>query len=319
MAVSLNRRRHFSFGGSIVVLLAWLGVVRFRVSKFYCLVLTVVLPFLLLPTKFAYAHHPANQGGPDGLAAIRSLGPDGGRALSRILVMNEFMTGRQPDQTGYQLYQMSLTGEYAPIREFSMGLQLPIQGLIEEENESFGLGDIQLFLQYTPRKKRNPERVWSFALNSRLPTHSIQSSFDIGRSWSIAPSGMFTWSYRYFYWQALLSTMFESRPAGMAYDGMFGAQVGVALFQRKLTLGAGSMNAIRIFNVCTEVDGSQAFCQRNRVTEIEREPGSFRSLMLVNLSYNYRSWGAIQALLRVPVTRKRDFDVAVGLGAQFMF
>ncbi|MGH1347491.1 MAG: hypothetical protein ACRBN8_38385 [Nannocystales bacterium] len=266
----------------------------------------------------ARAHHVPGHGASEGVRNLNSLGGGSGQATSRLMLLQEYSrnsTSLNPATT----YNTSLLGEYAPHPWISLGAQAPV--LIVDEDSAprkVGYGDTRAFFRLTPHADKLIHRVVTTGVNISVPTRSLRFEADPGRGWTVSPMVMFTRTHLRTYWQVMLLGTAEHRPAGTAFDVTASGQVGYRAFG-KLGLSLGALADVRVANLCAEVGGGSSYCSGNRATETERQVGSVRIAHLSGVSYSFASWGLLAANLQLPVTPKRDFNVAGSLSVQFQF
>ncbi len=279
--------------------------------------IALVAAFALLPTA-ARAHHVPGHGASEGVRNLNSLGGGSGQATSRLMLLQEYSrntTSLNPATT----YNTSILGEYAPHPWVSVGLQAPL--LVVDEDAAprkIGYGDTRAFVRLTPHADKLIHRVVTTGINVSVPTRTLTFEADPGRIWTVSPMAMFTRTHLRAYWQLMALGTFERRPAGTAIDGTISAQIGYRAFGQ-LGLGVGALADVRLANFCAQVGGGSEFCTGNRATETEREVGALRMAHLTAISYSFSSWGMLAANLQLPLTPKRDFDVAGSLSIQAQF
>jgi hypothetical protein len=273
---------------------------------------------VLLVPALARAHHVPGHGASEGVRNLNSLGGGAGQATSRVMLLHEFSrntTSLNPATT----FNTSLLGEYAPHPWLSFGLQAPL--LVVDEDAAprkVGYGDTRAFIRLTPHAEKLVHRVVTTGVNMSFPSRTLRFEADPGKSWTVSPMVMFTRTHLRTYWQVMALGTVERRPAGTAIDATFSGQVGYRAWG-KVGLGIGALADIRVANFCAQVGGGSEYCSGNRATETEREVGAVRLTHLTNLSYSYATWGMVSASLQLPLSPKRDFDVAGSLSAQFQF
>jgi hypothetical protein len=278
----------------------------------------VFLLALAIP-RFAWAHHTPGHSGSEGVRNLNSLGNRGGKALSRILILNDF--GWQPTAfTPGLRNETSVLGEYAPVSSFSFGAQAPL--LIVDEIDrptKVGYGDTRAFVRFTPNADKLVHRTLTFNLGASFPTRTVHVTIDPGRVWSATPSVIFTRTYGDWYWQAIGLGSVETRPAGIALDFSAGGQAGGRLADGKLALGGGVIMDVRAANFCASPDGPIAYCSTSRAGEHAREPGSIRATAIANGSVLVHPKVLLLFGVQVPFTVKRDVDLGLTLGLQVLF
>jgi len=273
---------------------------------------------LALVPSVARAHHVPGHGASEGVRNLNSLGGGSGQATSRVMLLQEYSrntTSLNPATT----YNTSLLGEYAPHPWVSLGLQAPL--LVVDEDAAprkVGYGDTRAFVRLTPHADKLIHRVVTTGINVSFPSRTLRFEADPGKSWTVSPMAMFTRTHLRTYWQVMVLGTMEKRPAGTALDMTASGQVGYRAWG-KLGLGVGALADVRVANFCAKVGGGSEYCSGNRATETEREVGAVRLAHLSSISYSFRSWGMLAANLQLPLTPKRDFDVAGSLSVQFQF
>ncbi len=266
----------------------------------------------------AAAHHVPGHGASEGVRNLNSLGGGSGQATSRVMLLQEYSrntTSLNPATT----YNTSLLGEYSPHPWVSFGVQTPL--LIVDEDAAprkVGYGDTRAFIRLTPHADKLIHRVVTAGINVSVPTRTLRFEADPGKSWTVSPMAMFTRTHMRTFWQVMALGTAERRPAGTAFDLTGSAQVGYRAWG-KLGFGVGVLADVRIANFCAKVGGGSEFCSGNRATETNREVGSVRLAHLTSLSYSFSSWGMLAANVQLPLSPKRDFDVAGSLSMQFQF
>jgi hypothetical protein len=275
--------------------------------------------FVLLGARLAQAHHVPGHGSSEGVRSINSLGNRGGKAASRVLLLDEF--GWQPTaRTPGLRNELSLLGEYAPIPAFSFGAQLPFAILDEAGRPpSVGYGDTRAFVRFTPHADKLIHRTLTFNLAASFPTRTVRISVDPGRVWSVTPSMIFTRTYGEWFWQVLTFASVETRPAGLALDFSLGGQAGGKFADGRVALGGGVVIDARAANWCARPNDTRVLCDMNRPGETDREPGSIRATALATGSINLDERWSVIFGVQVPFTVKRDFDLGFSAGVQAAF
>ncbi len=272
----------------------------------------------LFASGVARAHHVPGHGASEGVRNLNSLGGGSGQATSRVMVLQEASrntTSLNPATT----YNTSLLGEYAPHPWVSVGLQAPL--LVVDEvaaPRKVGYGDTRAFVRLTPHADKLVHRVVTAGLNVSVPTRTLRFQADPGRLWTVSPMVIFTRTHQRAYWQLMGLATVENRPAGTAFDVTASGQVGYRAWG-KLGLSVGAIADLRVANLCAQVGGGAAYCSGNRATETRREVGALRVAHLSGVSYSFASWGLLAANLQLPLSPKRDFDVAGSLSVQVQF
>ena len=273
---------------------------------------------LALVPSVASAHHVPGHGASEGVRNLNSLGGGAGQATSRVMILEEYSrnsTSLNPAST----YNTSLLGEYAPHPWLSFGVQAPL--LVVDEDAAprkVGYGNTRAFIRLTPHAEKLIHRVLTTGVAVSLPTRTLRFEADPGNVWTVSPMVMFTRTHLRTYWQVMGLTTLEQRPAGTAIDVTASGQVGYRAWG-KLGLGVGALVDVRVANFCAQVGGGERYCSGNRATEIQRHVGATRLAHLTSLSYNFAPWGMLSANLQLPLTPKRDFDIAGSLSVQVQF
>jgi hypothetical protein len=275
--------------------------------------------FALLGARVAAAHHVPGHGSSEGVRSINSLGNRGGKAGTRVLLLDEF--GWQPTaRTPGLRNELSLLGEYAPVPAFSFGAQFPFSVVDEVGRPPIaGYGDTRVFVRFTPHADKLIHRTLTFNLTASIPTRTYQVTIDPGRVWSVTPSMIFTRTYGEWFWQVLTFASVETRPAGLALDFSLAGQAGGKFADGRVALGGGVLVDVRGVNWCASPDGTRAACLTSRPGEYLREPGSVRATALATGAVNLNERWAMIFSVQVPFTVKRDFDLGVSTGVQAAF
>lgn len=274
----------------------------------------------VLPGRAA-AHHVPGHGASEGVRTINSLNGAGGRANTRLMVMNEFIYtgfGLNPGLTD----SLSLFGEWAPKPWLSMGVQAPLLMFRAEDTQGktkVGYGDTRVQLRFTPHARKLIHRVVTLGLNASLPTRTVRFTVDPGPIVAFAPYVVFTRTYTRWYWQVLGLSTIEHRRAGTAIDLGVSGQVGARLAEGKVNLGFGALVDTRAVTWCALPGGGQEFCAGNRAGELYRELGVVRGTALVAAAYNFSKRASIVGSFLLPITAKRDYTLGWSLGAQVFF
>lgn len=278
----------------------------------------VVLAAVLLWPCAARADHVPGHGASEAVRSLNSLGGGSGAASSRILVLQEFSrTSRSltPNRT----YTTSILGEYAPHPWFSFGAQVPMLVVDEDrERARVGLGNLRVVTRVTLHADKLYHHVLSFGVNATFPTRTVRFSVDPGKTWVEAPYVVFTRNYRRAFWQVFATTPIETRPAGTAIDISAAAQGGYRFWGR-LAPSAGVLATVRAATWCRDPSGDAKICKGGRVTEIERSMGTTIVAATFGLSWAFTRWGMLAGTVQVPLTPRRDFDVAGSLSFQASF
>jgi hypothetical protein len=274
---------------------------------------------VLLGARPAQAHHVPGHGSSEGVRSINSLGNRGGKASTRVLLLDEL--GWQPTSPTPGLRnELSVLGEYAPVPAFSFGAQFPFTVIDEAGRPPIaGYGDTRAFIRYTPHADKLIHRTLTFNLAASFPTRTVRVSVDPGRVWSVTPSMIFTRTYGDWFWQVLSFASVETRPAGVALDVSLGAQAGGKFAGGRIALGGGVLVDARAINWCAQPDGTRIVCIESRAGEHQREPGSLRAAALATGAINFDARWSMIFGVQVPFTVKRDFDLGLSAGVQASF
>lgn len=274
---------------------------------------------VLLGARPAQAHHVPGHGSSEGVRSINSLGNRGGKASTRVLLLDEL--GWQPTSPTPGLRnELSVLGEYAPVPAFSFGAQFPFTVIDEAGRPPIaGYGDTRAFIRYTPHADKLIHRTLTFNLAASFPTRTVRVSVDPGRVWSVTPSMIFTRTYGDWFWQVLSFASVEIRPAGVALDLSLGAQAGGKFAGGRVALGGGVLVDARAINWCAQPDGTRIVCIESRAGEHQREPGSLRAAALATGAINFDARWSMIFGVQVPFTVKRDFDLGLSAGVQASF
>lgn len=295
----------------------------------------------LAPTT-ARAHHVPGHAASESARNLDGLLGGSAVAQSRLgLFGNYALAGPRRVASPGHTAALSLLGEYAPHPAVSFGVTVPwvfVQPIAEPVADGGGagelvqgLGDTRVSIRVTPHARKLVHRVMTFGVDVTTPTRSFAMPSDPGRTWIVSPSVNFTRSYRHAYWQVLGLASAETRPAGTAVDLSAGAMAGWR-FDGGAAVSAGAVVDVRVAAWCQAPGGSGAeYCARGRATEIERPSGATRAHARVTASWGrspaqkgpddrrarpgVRVFGSVQ----VPVTPRRDFDVAASAGTQVSF
>lgn len=276
---------------------------------------------LLLAPAIARAHHVPGHGASEGVRTINSLNGAGGRANTRLLLINEFV------YTGFGLNpgtmdSLSIVGEYAPRPWLSMALQAPLLMFRAADTNGetrVGYGDTRVQLRFTPHAGKLIHRVFTAGLNASIPTRTVRFTVDPGPIVAIAPYAVFTRTYMTWYWQTLAISAVDIRRAGVAIDFGVSGQVGARLAGGKVNLGFGLLLDTRLAAWCASPEGGREFCPGNRAGELFRELGTFRGTGLMAVAYNFHRRGSLVGSVQVPFTRIRDYTIGWSLGLQMFF
>lgn len=283
--------------------------------------LALAIPLALaLAAPAARAHHVPGHGASEGVRNINSLGGRGGRAQTRLLVLDEIVYARgglNPSVAN----TTSIFGEYAPIPALSLAVQAPFLVVhdLGGSGARVGYGDTRVQLRVTPHAQRLIHRVVTLGLSASLPTRTLRLAVDPGPVTSIAPNILFTRTYDRQFWQLMGLAVVDRRRAGTALDLTLGGQAGTRLGDGKTTLGVGALFDLRLANFCADPSGGAAFCTTTRPGEDDRPVGAARALVLVTAARAIGRRGHILTSVQAPLTTRADFTVAGSVGAQISF
>lgn len=269
----------------------------------------------------AAAHHVPGHGASEGVRTINSLNGAGGRANTRLMVLNEFTWtsfGLNPGTTD----SLSLLGEWSPKPWMSAAVQAPLLMFRAQDTDGatrVGYGDTRVQLRFTPHARKLIHRVMTLGLNASIPTRTVKFTVDPGPIVAFAPYVVFTRTYEKWYWQVLGISTIEHRRAGTAIDVGASGQVGARLAGGKLNLGFGALIDTRALTWCALPGGGSEFCTGNRAGELFRELGVVRGTALAALAWNFNKRAALVGSFQLPITAKRDYTLGWSLGAQVFF
>ncbi len=272
-------------------------------------------------TTSVHAHHVPGHGASESVRTINSLSGSGGRAFSRLLLLNEFVYtgfGLNPGITN----EISVLGEWAPKPAFSVGVQAPL--LLFRSADTMGqtragYGNTRVQLRYTPHASKLIHRVFTVGTNVSLPTRTVRFTVDPGPTWGIAPYAVFTRTYDVLFWQILGLGNIDIRRAGVAVDLSASAQFGGRFLNNKLSPGAGFLVDTRILNFCAEPGGGHKFCRGSRAGEEDRGIGAVRGQAVATLAYTFVPRANLIGSVQLPLTVRRDFSLGWSLGIQGFF
>jgi len=277
--------------------------------------------------QIAAAHHTPGHGASEGVRNINSIGGTGGKAMSRLLVLNETYYTGQGLNPGVN-ETLSVYGEYAPVPAFSMGVQLPFAVAAFADDDyrpRAGLGDTRLAFRVTPHASKLIHRVFTTGLNLSLPTRTVRYRVDPGRVFQVSPYVIFTRTYELLYWQAIGMGVLDHRPAGVAVDLSVGGQIGSKLRGGKMTLGVGALADIRVSNWHAQPGGGYEFSTSTRPGEglpassDERKIGALRMLGMIAMSIQTGKKTMLTASIQAPFTSLQDFSFGATVGFQILF
>lgn len=282
-------------------------------------VLGAVALVLALPA-IARAHHAPGHGASEGIRAANSLAGRSARATERVMLLEELSAPTdQPGGAASLQSTTSLVGSVLLHPWFSLGAQLPWVVVNEagKSGATTGYGDTTLEAIVTPYGDWLRHRVPSFGVRVNLPTRSFELAADPGKTYAASPFAAFTRRYESFYWQAVLLSTFETRPAGWAWDLSAGFSAGYEVAPG-LSFSLGSWVDTRVLAYCKHADGTSSYCEQGRVTERERPTFATRAYGLFNAAYAIGAF-QLQAGVQLPLTPKRDFAYAGFLSAEWSF
>lgn len=272
----------------------------------------------LAPT-LAKAHHVPGHGSSEGVRSINSLGNRGGKAGSRVMLLDEIAWQPTAMVPGLR-NELSLLGEYGPVPAFSFGGQFPFTVIDEASSPPIaGYGDTRAFVRITPHADKLIHRTLTLNLTASFPTRTVRFVVDPGRVWSVTPSLIFTRTYGDWFWQTITLASVETRPAGLALDLSVGGQAGGKFADGRVALGGGVLLDVRAANWCARPGNELESCMTSRAGEIQREPGSIRATAVATGSINLDPRWSLILGVQVPFTVKRDFDLGATAGVQAVF
>ncbi|HEU5077174.1 MAG TPA: hypothetical protein VFU02_23445, partial [Polyangiaceae bacterium] len=271
-------------------------------------------------SAMAQAHHAPGHGASEGIRAANSLAGRSARATERLMLLEE-LSAPTDQPGGAQSLQSttSLVGSVLLHPWFSLGAQLPWV-VVNESSKSTattGYGDTTLEAIVTPYGDWLRHRIPSFGVRVSLPTRSFELVADPGKTYAASPFAAFTRRYESAYWQAVLLSTLETRPAGWAWDMSSGLSVGYEV-SPGLSLALGTWVDVRLLAYCKNTAGSSSYCEEGRVTERERETFATRAYGLLNAAYTIGAF-QLQAGAQLPFTEKRDFLYSGFLSAEWSF
>lgn len=266
----------------------------------------------------AWAHHAPGHAASESVRNLSTLGVGAAAVQTRVMVFEEVSwtsTGFNPGMVS----TTSLLGEVTVHPWVSVGLVAPVVvAKTADASARVGYGDTRFMLRVTPHADKLVHRVVTAGVNVSVPTRSIRFVVDPGPIVSVAPYVLFTRTYGRPFWQVAALSTLEHRPAGLAWDVHASFQAGIRTRVGFMaTLGA--LADLRALNVCAVPRGRDVVCKGSRATEIEREIGSLRVAQSYGVAWQFRRDLMVSALLVVPMTRRRDFDVLATVGVQASF
>ena len=213
----------------------------------------------------------------------------------------------------------SLLGSLLVHPWLSLGAQFPWVVLQEtgKSDVTTGYGDTTFEAILTPYADWLEHRVASFGIRATLPTRTFELQADPGKTTAVSPFAAFTRRYDAAYWQVVLLSTLETRPAGWAWDMSGGASVGYE-FGTGFSLGLGAWVDTRMLAYCKTPEGTSEYCEEGRATEQERPTLATRGYALLNATYSIGAF-QLQAGAQLPFTPKRDFLYSGFLGAAWAF
>ena len=285
-----------------------------------CTLAAGVMACLLALAGAARAHHSPGHGASEGIRAANSLAGRSARATERVMLLEELSAPTdQPGGVSSLTSTTSLVGSVLVHPWVSLGAQLPWVVMDEagKSSTTTGYGDTTLEAIVTPYGDWLRHRVPSFGLRVSLPTRTFELEADPGKSYAASPFAAFTRRYESAYWQAVLLSTLETRPAGWAWDMSAGLSAGYELAPG-LSLSLGAWVDTRMLAVCEAADGSSNYCEEGRVTERERPTYATRGYALFNAAYAIGAF-QLQAGVQLPFTPKKDFLYSGFLSAEWAF
>ena len=268
----------------------------------------------------ALGHHAPGHGASEGIRAANSLAGRSARATERVMLLEELSAPTdQPAGAASLQSTTSLVGSVLLHPWFSLGAQLPWVVLNEagKSGATTGYGDTTLEAIVTPYGDWLRHRVPSFGVRVSLPTRSFELESDPGKTYAASPFAAFTRRYESLYWQAVLLSTLETRPAGWAWDMSAGLSAGYEVLPG-LSLSLGGWVDTRVLAYCEAADGTSSYCKQGRVTERERPTGATRAYGLLNTAYAIGAF-QLQAGAQLPLTPKRDFEYSGFLSVEWAF
>lgn len=268
----------------------------------------------------ALAHHAPGHGASEGIRAANSLAGRSARATERVMLLEEVSAPTdQPGGVASLQSTTSLVGSVLLHPWFSVGAQLPWVVVNEpgKSTATTGYGDTTLEVIVTPYGDWLRHRVPSFGVRVSLPTRSFELQSDPGKTYAVSPFAAFTRRYEQFYWQAVLLSTLEARPAGWAWDMSAGLSAGYEVVPG-LSFSLGGWVDTRLLAYCEAPDGTASYCAEGRVTERERPTFATRAYGMLNAAYAIGAF-QLQVGAQLPVTPKRDFSYAGSLSAEWSF
>jgi len=268
----------------------------------------------------ALAHHAPGHGASEGIRAANSLAGRSARATERLMLLEELSAPTdQPGGVASLQSSTSLLGSLLVHPWLSLGAQFPWV-VVQESGKAdvtTGYGDTTLEAILTPYAEWLEHRVASFGFRASLPTRTFELQADPGKTASVSPFAAFTRRYAEVYWQVVLLSTLETRPAGWAWDMSGGASAGYE-FGSGLSFALGGWVDTRMLAYCKTPAGSLEYCEEGRATEQERSTLATRGYALLNAAYSIDAF-QLQAGVQLPVTPKRDFLYSGFLGAAWAF
>lgn len=276
----------------------------------------------------AHGHHSPGHSASEGIRTLYTLGMRAPRATQRVLLLTEAARATsEPSLNPATIYTTSVLVSLRPLPWFSAGVQAPVT-LIDEQApgvaSKFGYGDTRLELRLTPHAERHTEPgaerggVLTFGLNASFPTRTVRFEVDPGPLWSWSPLVAYARSYEAWSWQAMVLAPIEHRRAGTAFEA-----TAALLFDYRLldpwTVSAGSVVDVRLASLCALPRGGSEWCAEGRSTERSRGNGSTRAYLTAGSGVVLGEAWTASLSVQVPVTARRDFDVAGGVGVEARF
>lgn len=284
--------------------------------------LAVAFGFVSFAAAGAHAHHAPGHGPSESIRTLNGFSGRAPRAVQRALLLSEVVRSTaEPNLNAATIYTLSGLVSVQPHPWLSVGLQAPLT-VVDEDAPGVatksGYGDTRLELRLTPHGDKLVHRVLTLGINASFPTRTVRYQVDPGPLWAFAPLVAFTRSYDQLSWQAVLLAPLEHRRAGTALDasGAFIVQYRVL---RPWSWALGALVDVRAASLCALPGGGQAWCREGRVTELDRETGATRGYVTAGTGVEIAEAWTLSASVQVPVTPRRDFDLAGSVGVEGRF
>jgi hypothetical protein len=284
---------------------------RFRPSP---VLLFIVLS--LLPLRVS-AHHNAGGGQGESQRKLGTLGSDAAQRSRAAIVLGASRSTSEPtlnpatNATAAAVLNLRLHS-----RCFA-GLELPFILVAEDgaDQVEAGYGDTRLGGHCVIVQPRPGRVALSGGVDVSLPTRTVHYSTDPGAQWVVSPNFRVTQAFERLYWFSLVHLPYEIRPAGSALELSTSLSLGYRLTESFSWVVGPSLD-VRLFALCSEVDGSLSYCQGGRATEENRPTGSVRAG--VHTALSYERW-SIFASGGLPLTDRRDIQWSVNSGVEARF